>query len=124
MGAKVKKAVTAFDDVSAWEDRTLGSDEEFVEVAPAEAEFALDAAVGMQAISIRLPKKLIDQYKLASGVLGVGYQPLMRDGLERMIKTFLSEASAELEKVQAEADRRALAHRPSRPRPNELRNAA
>lgn len=80
-----------------WEDRSLGATEEFVAVAPAEHQSELDAAIGLRAISIRVPSELIDQYKAAAHLLGLGYQPLMRDAMQRMIHTYLSEASKELE---------------------------
>ena len=52
---------------------------------------ALQDALGLQAISIRLPKELIKQYKLIAGFHGVGYQPLMRDVLQRFVKGALKE---------------------------------
>lgn len=75
----------------AWEDGTLGASEEYVARAPAEIDAAIDAAIGMQAISIRLPKHLVDTYKLIATYHGVGYQPLMRDILQRWVKEGLKE---------------------------------
>jgi hypothetical protein len=48
----------------AWDDRKLGADEEHVIRADPTHEAALDAALEMQSISIRLPKQLIRQYKM------------------------------------------------------------
>ncbi len=48
----------------------------------AEQEVEIDNALGLQAISIRLPKKLIDELKFIARVYGVGYQPLVRNHLE------------------------------------------
>lgn len=69
--------------VDAWEDGKLGRDEKFVKVADAAEADAVDEALGLKLISIRLPKKLISQFKLIGHFHGVGYQPLMRDILER-----------------------------------------
>lgn len=69
--------------VEAWEDGTLGRDEAHVRVAPPEAEEAFDEAMGLQSISIRLPRTLIQTFKDLAQVHGVGYQPLMRDALDR-----------------------------------------
>ena len=52
---------------------------------------ALDEAMGMQSISIRLPKEMIGAYKLIGAYHGVGYQPLMRDILQRFIPEGLKE---------------------------------
>lgn len=79
------------DTPEAWEDGELGRDAQFVEVAGADHESALSEALDMQAISIRLPKELIKQYKLIAGFHGVGYQPLMRDILHRFVPGALKE---------------------------------
>ena len=73
--------------VDAWEDGKLGRDEKFVKVADAAEEQAVDDALELKLISIRLPKKLISQFKLIGHFHGVGYQPLMRDILERYART-------------------------------------
>jgi len=84
----------------AWDSRELGTDEAHVRVAPSEFARALDAASGMQTISIRLPKDLIDAYKLIASFHGVGYQPLMRDVLQRFVPEAMKEI---LEHHQARA---------------------
>jgi hypothetical protein len=75
----------------AWEKGRLGRDEKYAVVADPSHEAALDEALGLQAISIRLPKQLIDQYKLIAHFHGVGYQPLMRDVLARFVHNALNE---------------------------------
>ena len=52
---------------------------------------ALDEAPGLQSISIRLPKQLISQYKLIGHFHAVGYQPLMREVLQRFVKGAMQE---------------------------------
>ena len=84
----------------AWDDGLLGRDEKFVVVADESHEAALDAALELQAISIRLPKQLIEQYKLIAHFHAVGYQPLMRDVLSRFVPNALKEI---LEAEQAKA---------------------
>ncbi len=79
------------DTEGAWESRELGAEEAFVSVADESHELALEEALELQAISIRLPKELIKQYKLIAGFHGVGYQPLMRDVLHRFVKGALKE---------------------------------
>ena len=90
----------------AWEDGLLGRDEDYVVVADQSYENALDEALGLQAISIRLPRQLIDQYKLIAHFHGVGYQPLMRDVLTRFVPGALKEILAD---QQAKADKAAKA---------------
>lgn len=79
------------DTTEAWEERALGATEAFVEVADQSHEAALDEALGLQSISIRLPKQLIDHYKVIAHFHHVGYQPLMRDVLMRWIPGALRE---------------------------------
>lgn len=86
--------------IEAWEDGLLGRDEKYVAVADASHEAALDEALGLRAISIRLPKQLIEHYKLIAHFHGVGYQPLMRDVLARFVPNALKEI---LEAEQAKA---------------------
>lgn len=75
----------------AWESRQLGADPAHAQVAGAEHAAALDEALGMQSISIRLPKQLIEAYKLIASHHGLGYQPLMRDILQRFVPEGLKE---------------------------------
>jgi predicted DNA binding CopG/RHH family protein len=79
------------DTEEAWDSRALGADEQYVIVADDAHEAALEEALELQAISIRLPKDLIRNYKLIADFHGVGYQPLMRDILHRFVKPALKE---------------------------------
>lgn len=79
------------DTPEAWENRTLGADEAYAVKADHSHEVALDEALGMQSISIRLPKQLIENYKLIAHFHGIGYQPLMRDVLHRWVPSALRE---------------------------------
>ncbi len=76
----------------AWENGALGRDADHAVRSPAELTQKIDDALGMQMISIRLPKELIEEYKIIAQVRKLGYQPLMRDALKRF-------AEAELKKL-------------------------
>lgn len=88
------------DTIEAWESRALGADEEHVGVAGQDHESALDDALELQSISIRLPKQLIAQYKLIAHFHRIGYQPLMRDVMARFVPSAIKEI---LEAEQAKA---------------------
>jgi hypothetical protein len=80
MNAKVKQ--TRDDDV--WEDRALGADEAFAEVAP-DINDQVDAALDLHPISIRLQRGLVDNLKALAQLNGLGYQPLIRQILQRWV---------------------------------------
>jgi hypothetical protein len=66
-----------------WESGKLGLSEEHSVPASEEEMAALDDALDLKLISIRLQKTLIDQLKLVARYHGIGYQPLIRDILNR-----------------------------------------
>lgn len=68
----------------AWEDRRVGADEEFAEVAP-DISAELDAALDLHPISIRLQKSLVDNLRALAHLNGLGYQPLIRQILTRWV---------------------------------------
>lgn len=68
----------------AWESRQLGADEEFVKVS-SEDEEAIDEALALQMISIRLQKSLIHDLKNIAKINGIGYQPLIKQVLKRFV---------------------------------------
>lgn len=65
-----------------WENGTLGRDEEFVRVSDVDGD-SIDQAVGLQMISIRLQKSLIEDLKMIAELNGIGYQPLIKQVLKR-----------------------------------------
>jgi hypothetical protein len=69
--------------VEAWESGELGKSDAHVRKTSLETEQQIDEALGLQAISIRLPKATIEVYKNLAKMHGVGYQPLMRDAICR-----------------------------------------
>lgn len=88
------------DTEEAWESGQLGRDADYAERLPDEAdtEAMIDEALGLQPISIRLEKSLIEDFKLIASLHGLGYQPLMRQALRRFAdcekKRILQEAAA------------------------------
>ena len=101
------------DTTEAWESRALGADESYVQVADEAHEVALDEALDLQSISIRLPKQLIKQYKLIAHFHGVGYQPLMRDVMARFVPNALKEIlEAEQEKAKQALEKQAASEPP------------
>ena len=64
---------------------SVGTDEAYVAVAPAELSAGLDDALGLQPISIRLQKDLLDNLKALAKLNGLGYQPLIRQVLTRWV---------------------------------------
>lgn len=83
--------VKPFTSESAWDKGELGRDEDFVEVVRESPEMtkALDDALELQLISVRLQKSLIDGLKLIAKANGIGYQPLMRQVLNRFVDSEL-----------------------------------
>lgn len=59
---------------------------------PSDTDTTNDGHQELQAISIRLPKRLIEAYKLVAAHHGTEYQPLMRDTLQRAVPELLHTA--------------------------------
>lgn len=79
-----KHGIHASDD--AWENRSLGNDENFVEVVDEAQEEAVNEASGTQLISIRMQKSLIDDFKMIASLNGgIGYQTLMKQIMQRFV---------------------------------------
>ncbi len=97
--------------VEAWEERRLGADEEYVAVSEID-EALVDRSAGMKMISIRLPESLIDDFKDLAQIHGLGYQPLMRQILERfaesekkrLLNKYAAQMAKQAKKEQAEDD--------------------
>lgn len=82
------EALTA--DHERWDNRELGASEEHLQVLSDEQQNQLDKEIddglGLQHISIRLNKSLIEQLKQLAQLDGIGYQPLIRQVLTRYAK--------------------------------------
>ena len=81
----LNKVIEAIDNDDRWDNGELGRDEQFVSVAnyTPEQQAALDEALELQIISIRLPRGLIEDFKFIAEVIGLIYQTLMRHVLAR-----------------------------------------
>jgi len=64
---------------------SIGTDEQFVTAVPIAQEKSVDDALGLQPISIRLQKDLLDNLKALALLNGLGYQPLIRQVLTRWV---------------------------------------
>lgn len=67
----------------AWESGELGNEMAFAKKVSPELAEEINNSLGLQMISIRLNKDLIEKFKLMGEFHGIGYQPLMRDALQR-----------------------------------------
>jgi hypothetical protein len=73
------------DTTDAWDPSgVLGNTEEFTAVAP-DVSAVVDASLGLQPISIRLQKDLLESLKQLAKLHGIGYQPLVRQVLTRFV---------------------------------------
>lgn len=82
-----------------WESRKLGADQKFAKAVSPEDDAALDEALSMKPISIRMPVNLLETLKLIAKFHNVGYQPLIRDVLARFSKAELRDILQKLESV-------------------------
>jgi hypothetical protein len=65
-------------DAELWEMGQLGASFEYAQPASDEEQRQIDEGLGLQLISMRLNKSLIEQFKQLADLEGIGYQPLMR----------------------------------------------
>lgn len=93
-------------DLDKWENRELGAEMEYAQVVSEKSTRDLDAALGLKMISLRLPEDMIQAYKWIAAHHGIGYQPLMRDILQRFVNEGLKEVIKEQEKRSSEANDR------------------
>lgn len=70
----------------AWDNKELGTTEEFVRKVSPEREKALDEKLGLQIISVRLQKSLIHDLKKLARENGLGYQPYLRQVLTQHVR--------------------------------------
>ena len=106
----LQSVIDTIDDDDQWDNRELGVDEDQVRIVEIDAnqQKAVDESVGLQMISIRLPKALIDNFKFLGDVHGLKYQTLMRQSLARFaeaeMKRLANKAiSAQIKAVREEA---------------------
>ncbi|KGM26822.1 MULTISPECIES: hypothetical protein [Photorhabdus] len=85
----------------AWENGELGCSEAHVKVSDDVTEDLINEALELQPISIRLNRSLIEDLKMIADLNGLGYQPLIRQVLNRF-------ANSEKKRVLAEAHSKAM----------------
>lgn len=98
------------DIAQPWEDFDAHLTEATVSVVPPEEEAAIEEALELQMISIRLQKSLISNLKAIADFHKIGYQPLIRDLLNRFVRSempiilnaLIEQKKALIEKVQQE----------------------
>lgn len=78
-----------------WSNRKLGAEEKYVAVSKSVDRIKLDECLGMQMISIRLDKGLIEDYKSLGKKYGLGYQTLMKQILKRFADAELKQLARE-----------------------------
>ncbi len=98
-------------DSEKWDSKELGASSEHAAKVAIKAENAIIEALGLQLISVRLQKGLIEDLKFISKSHGIGYQPLIRDVLTRFVisekktimRDILEQGRLELEAKHQEA---------------------
>lgn len=68
-----------------WDNGDLGRDEQFVEACAVVDEKVIDDALELQSINIRMPRELLDDLKRIALINNIGYQPLMKQVLQRFV---------------------------------------
>ncbi|MER2474391.1 hypothetical protein [Photorhabdus laumondii] len=85
----------------AWENSEFGCSEAHVKVSDDVTEDLINEALELQPISIRLNRSLIEDLKMIADLNGLGYQPLIRQVLNRF-------ADSEKKRVLAEVHSKAM----------------
>ncbi len=81
------KEIEKFDkDTELWETRQLGASAEHAVPISDEEEKEIDDAMGLQLLSFRIQKSIIEQLRQLSKLEGIGYQPLMRQVLTKYVR--------------------------------------
>lgn len=83
-----------------WESGEYGRNEEHTGVVGTDESASIDESLGLQLVSIRLQRSLIQNMKLIAKYRGVAYQPLIRDLLNRFAASELKDIFHELEQQQ------------------------
>jgi uncharacterized protein (DUF4415 family) len=111
-----QRGIEITDNPEAWESGALRQSHEYAKVAPSKLASEIDDALGLQMISIRLDKELIDMFKLLGSKYQMGYQPLMREALKRFVDGELKMVALETLQKQSAARSKLKdeKHRPSK----------
>lgn len=74
------------DDAELWESGQLGASEGHVRPVSRERTKEIQEALGLQPVTVRLQKELVEQLKILAKKEGLGYQPLIRHILTRYVR--------------------------------------
>jgi hypothetical protein len=78
--------VKEFDkDTELWETGKLGNSAKHAVRISEEEDKAIDDTLGLQAVTMRLQKELVEQLKLLAKKEGLGYQPYIRQLLTKHV---------------------------------------
>ncbi|MBI2603005.1 MAG: hypothetical protein HYW48_08110 [Deltaproteobacteria bacterium] len=81
-----KQSLEFVDDSDRWESGELGADENSVRVSTQGTESRIDEGLGLQMVSMRLPKDVVEQFKVLAREQGLGYQPFIRQILMNYLR--------------------------------------
>lgn len=109
-----KETVPAADD--AWDLGDLGNDEKHAKVAKDVDNEAIDLALDLVPVSIRLQRTLIDDFRMIAKRHGIGYQPLMRQVLTRFAAAETRQIANDLIREQGQQEMAEKAYRAARKR--------
>lgn len=91
-----KKDLEKFDkDNELWDSKQLGASAEHAVPVSDEEDKALDDSLGLQLLSFRIQKSVIEQLRGLAKLEGIGYQPLMR----RILTAWVRENEHRLEQL-------------------------
>ncbi|WP_369063305.1 hypothetical protein [Burkholderia gladioli] len=93
----------------AWDTGLLGADADHAQRVAPELDRQIEEALGRQMISIRLDRSLIESFKTLAEFHGVGYQPLMRDALQRFADAEMKAIVTGMVKSQKKQEEKAQA---------------
>lgn len=79
------------DAAKLWESGQLGASEEHVKPVSPERTKEIQDALGLQPVTVRLQKELVEQLKVMAKKEGLGYQPFIRHILTRYVRDAMSE---------------------------------
>lgn len=79
----------------SWDTGELGRSAAHAKRAPVTKSAELDDALGLQLISIRLPRQLLDELKMLAQMNAMGYQPLVRQVLTRFTQSEMKRIAGE-----------------------------
>ena len=85
--------------IEAWENGELGQDEKHVKKSTLNMD-DLDDSCGLQMISIRMQRELLDDLKFLAEYHGIGYQPLMKQALRRFVDCEMKHIAREVMRVE------------------------